>query len=159
MRRKILAALLAVLTVLLLTAASSGGRNFKADLSGANEVPAVESDTTGRATFHADREETEIRFTLRVRNADGILGAAGAHIHCGPEAENGPIVAFLAGPVVGGLDGSVVIRATLSGENIDDGAGCGSTIAELLDSMRDGDTYVNVHSIANPGGEVRGQIG
>lgn len=158
MRRKILASLLAVLAVLLLTAASNGGRNFRADLSGANEVPAVESDTTGRASFHANRAETEIRFTLRIRNAEGILGEAGAHIHCGPEAENGPVVAFLAGVVAGGLDGTVVIRATISDDNIINPA-CGETISELLDSIRAGNTYVNVHSIANPTGEVRGQIG
>ena len=82
---------------------------------------------------------------------------AGAHIHCAPEGENGPVATFLAGAFPGGLDGKVEIEATLTDANIINPA-CGSTLAELVQAMEAGNTYVNVHSAANPGGEVRGQI-
>jgi hypothetical protein len=135
---------------------SPGVSNFRADLSGAEEVPdPVDTATTGSAKLKV-RADT-IEFTLDIRNADGILGAAGAHIHCGEAGTNGPVVAFLAAVVPGGFDGKVKLNASLTGDNIVNPA-CGETVAELAESMREGGTYVNVHSIANPGGEVRGQI-
>lgn len=147
-----------VVAGVLMGAGGGSGRNFHADLSGDQEVPPVVTDTSGKANFHADRAETEIRFRLSLKNGEDLLGVAGAHIHCAAAGANGPVVAFLAAAVPGGLDGKVDIRATLTDANIVNPA-CGSTIAELLDSMQAGNTYVNVHSVGNPGGEVRGQIG
>jgi hypothetical protein len=161
MKKRISAVVIGLLVMSLLTAAghNNGDRNFKADLSGSAEVPAVATETTGKATFHVNRELTEIRFKLQIDNAEGILAAAGAHIHCGPAGANGPVAAFLAGAVPpSGLDGSIDIRATLTDASVL-ATDCGTTIAELVDAMRAGNTYVNVHSAANPGGEVRGQIG
>lgn len=131
--------------------------NFRAHLAGDQEVPAVVSATSGTAKFHVDRTLTEMTFRLDIRNADGLLGVAGAHIHCAPEGVNGPVVAFLAQPVPGGLDGRVKISGTLTDADILNPA-CGENIEELVDAMRAGDAYVNVHSLANPPGEVRGQI-
>jgi hypothetical protein len=140
-------------------AANSGDddREFKAVLTGANEVPPVQTAASGKAEFEVNRDQTKIKFELTIRNATDILGAAGAHIHCGVEGANGPVVAFLAGQVAGGFDGKVEIEATLTAANIVNPL-CGATIAELVQSMRDGDTYVNAHSPAFPGGEIRGQI-
>jgi len=147
-----------MLLAALLGAGSGSGRNFSADLTGDQEVPQVSTETVGKAKFHADVDETELRFSVKVKNAEGLLGVAGAHIHCAPAGSNGPVVAFLAGSVPGGLGGTVDFGGTLTDDNVINPA-CGATIAELLDSMQDGDTYVNGHSLANPGGEVRGQIG
>jgi hypothetical protein len=152
----------AILVLVFLTAFATIGfadkdRNFKADLTGAEEVPPIETDTTGKAKFKVNKDFTEIDFKLEIKNAFGILGVAGAHIHCAPAGENGPVVAFLAGVLPGGLAGKVKINATLSEGNIINDK-CGATIAELVESMEDGDTYVNVHSPTNPSGEIRGQI-
>lgn len=131
---------------------------FSAELSGAEEVPiGVITDTTGEAEFEVNKKRTKIDFKLEIEDAIGILGVAGAHIHCAPAGANGPVVAFLAGPVPGGFDGDVEIEATLTQANIIN-TDCGATIAELVQSMRDGNTYVNVHSVAFPSGEIRGQI-
>ena len=128
---------------------------FTAELSGDEEVPPVATDARGEAEFEVD--DDEIEFELEIKNGDRILGEAGAHIHCAPAGENGPVVAFLAGVVLGGLDGKVVVEGTLTGANIVNDA-CGATIPDLVEAMMDGDIYVNVHSIPNPAGEVRGQI-
>lgn len=153
----------AILVLLILIAFATisfadADRNFKADLTGADEVLSVDTDTTGKAKFKVNKDFTKIKFKLEIKNAFKILGAAGAHIHCAIEGQNGPVVAFLAGVVEGGFDGKVKIEATLTDANIVVEAGCGGSIAELVDSMEDGMTYVNVHSIDNPDGEVRGQI-
>lgn len=157
MKRLIVAVAVATLSVTLLAAGGSG-RNFRADLSGDQEVPPVATETSGKADFHANKSETEIRFRLSLKRSDEVLAVAGAHIHCAPAGSNGPVVAFLAAAVPGGFDGKVDVRATLTEDNIVNAA-CGATVPELLQAMQDGDTYVNVHSTDFPGGVVRGQIG
>lgn len=159
MRRLIVMAA-TLLLVLTLGSAAHGGdgsddTRFRAQLRGSNEVPPVETDTEGTATFRVRGDR--IDFELEIEDAVDILGAAGAHIHCAPAGENGPVVAFLAGEVPGGFDGEVEVEATLTEANIVDPA-CGATLDELVESMRNGNTYVNVHSPAHPAGEIRGQI-
>ena len=148
---------------LMLYAGNVGAGNeleFEAELSGAQEVPPVDTRVKGEANFEVDEYYTAIEYSVKVKTRGevvGLLGAAGAHIHCAPAGQNGPVVAFLAGVVNGGLDGTVKFRATLTGNNIINDA-CGASIADLVNSMSSGLTYVNVHSLANPSGEVRGQI-
>jgi len=133
---------------------------FVATLSGDEEVPAVYTDVTGDAYFKVDRYEGTITFDVSVLDNGayvGLLGAAGAHIHCAPKGENGPVVAFLAGVVPGGLVGEVLLGGSLTADNIVDTT-CGATIEELIDSFCAGQAYVNIHSLENGPGEVRGQI-
>lgn len=131
--------------------------NFHVELSGDNEVPPVVTDTTGTAILHVNRDLTEITVKLDIRDAEDVLGAAGAHFHCAPAGVNGGVVVFLAGAFTPGFDGDVQLRATLNDESIINDA-CGANIAELVDSMLDGNVYINVHSTGVPGGVIRGQI-
>lgn len=159
--RKLIISVVSVAALVTLTTAAYGGSvnfseaDFKAELAGSNEVPPVETDTTGEAKFTVLGDA--IDFELEVEDAVDILGAAGAHIHCAPAGQNGPVVVFLAGPVSGGFDGELEVKSSLTAANIVDDA-CGATVGELVQSMRDGNTYVNVHSTAHPSGEIRGQI-
>lgn len=132
---------------------------FEARLTGAAEVPPVETRTKGKAEFEVNDDWSMIKYKLRVRtkNDVGLLGAAGAHIHCGPVDDTGPVVAFLIAVVEGGFDGRIEIKSRLTDADIRSTA-CGDTVAEVVDAMLDGMTYVNVHSLDNRGGEVRGQI-
>jgi hypothetical protein len=111
-----------------------------------------------------NRERTEARFRLIVE--DGIAVTM-AHLHCAPAGVNGPVVAFLFGEVPGGFDvDGRLAKFTLTNANITAvGANCAPTIgrqianlAELAQAMQDGLIYANVHTIANPRGEVRGQL-
>jgi len=131
--------------------------NFHVALAGENEVPPVTSNTSGEAILHVDSDLSEIRFKLDIRDGDKVLGAAGSHLHCAPAGSNGPVVAFVAGSLPPGYDGRVQLRATLTDDSIINPA-CGANIAELVDSMLDGNVYLNVHSTDHPGGVVRGQV-
>lgn len=129
---------------------------FNAELSGEEEVPTpVQTETTGEAVFRVLPDRVE--YTLRLRNGNGILSVAGAHIHCAPRGENGPVSVFLAGAAPGGYDGDRVMHGSFNERNVAE-TPCGSTLEDLVRSMLDGQTYVNVHGAENPPGVVRGQI-
>lgn len=146
------------LTLLLACPLQAGNAvNFNVRLSGDNEVPPVMTDTSGSAILHVDRNLSEIRLKLDVRGGEAVLGAAGAHFHCAPAGENGPVVAFVAGSFPPGYNGEFQLRATLTDASIINPA-CGATIMELVGSMLDGNVYLNVHSTDHPGGVIRGQV-
>ena len=151
--------LVILLLPLLMAANAFAGNavNFNVVLSGENEVPPVVTDTTGTANLHVNQSLTEIDFKLDIKNATNVLGVAGAHLHCAPAGVNGPVVVFLAGAFSPGFDGKVQLRATLTDESIL-GPACGANIAELVESMLDGNVYINVHSTEVPSGVIRGDI-
>jgi hypothetical protein len=133
---------------------------FAANLSGDNEVPPVPTTAFGNATFDVNFAAgvLGISYELSVVN---MKGAFMGHIHCGAAGVNGPIVAWLAGqpaaPAGYELNG-VWVRARMTAENFIAGSPCGNTFVDLIVAMANGQTYVNVHTRTNTGGEIRGQI-
>ena len=135
---------------------------FRAGLSGKNEIPPVKTKTSGVAEFEVDDGRSEIEFELEIEDGERVLAGPGEHIHCGSEFENGPIAAFLTADSREddnnfGYNGDVEIEATLDDTNVEV-TDCGRNIRELVQSMIDGNTYVNIHSSEFPGGVIRGQI-
>lgn len=144
---------------------------FEAELSGEQEVPAVDTDTEGEVDIDFKDDLSKARFKLEVE--DGRL-VTQAHLHCGRAGENGPVVVFLFDFVPDGVDvDGRLARGTLRNADITEvGANCVTptnrnfpgigrpvnNIAALFFAMRDGLIYANVHTIASPGGEVRGQL-
>jgi CHRD domain len=153
---KIFAAVAVLLTAFVYPGMAHADELFKATLTGDQEVPPVITDTTGKALLRLNQAETELEFQLHVN--DGVR-ITQSHIHCAPVGVNGPIVVFLAGLHAAGLDvdGKWVSNATITDTGIVNTA-CGATLSALAESMRTGNTYVNVHSVANPGGVIRGQV-
>lgn len=127
---------------------------FLARLSGAGEVPLVDTDATGRAKFTLKNGRLSYKL-----NVDDIEGVTQAHIHLGLPNENGGVVAFLFGPVdpTGPIDGRLA-RGTVTEADLI-GPLVGQPFSGFVEALRDGDLYVNVHTVANPSGEIRGQIG
>ena len=143
-------------TVATTAAASGHGRNFTAHLSGAEEVPAVETRATGQAVLSVDRDGSALHYRLIVANIEDV---AQAHIHLAPDGQNGPVVAFLYGPaLIPGRTAGVLATGTITAADLI-GPLSGASLDDLLDAIRAGNAYVNVHTMENPGGEVRGQIG
>lgn len=133
------------------------GKTFLAIMAGSMEVPPVVTSTMGLAVVHFNDDSSEASFALRVTKGEAVIAS---HIHCAEAGVNGKIVATLAGTIPGGhnVNGWWIINAALTDANVDNTAGCGANLDELSVEMRDGNAYVNVHTVANPGGEVRGQL-
>jgi CHRD domain len=113
------------------------GQDAQLTLSGAQEVPAVSTSASGASTISVSPDKS-------VSGSVTTSGMAGtmAHIHTAAAGQNGP----------------VIIPLTKSGENTwSVPPGTKLTDAQY-DSFKAGNLYVNVHSAAHPGGEVRAQL-
>lgn len=136
---------------------------FGTHLEGSQEVPAVVTNAQGQAKFKLAEDETSIDFKLIVANIDDVTQA---HIHCGTEGLNGGITVFLYGfgPVVS-PDG-ILSEGTITAANVRTvapSAACPGGIAAgdlnaVIEKIRGGGAYVNVHTLQNPGGQIRGQL-
>jgi CHRD domain len=134
-------------------------QEFTASLNGYLEVPSI--STTARGSFRAEIEGSTIRYRLSFR--DLSTPSLFSHIHFARPDVNGGISAFLCGgggkpacPTTGGTVTGTIVAADVIGPT-DKGIQVGE-FAELLRAMRNGATYVNVHSQAWPPGEIRGNI-
>jgi hypothetical protein len=140
-------------------AAVAGNGNFIAPLSGSDEVPAVETQARGVAIFHYDPDSGELQYRLIVSNIENVLMS---HIHLAPKGANGSIVVWLypssppAQLIPGRFQGTLA-QGTITDADLT-GPLSGSTVADLVQEMENGNTYVNVHTTQHPSGEVRGQI-
>jgi hypothetical protein len=138
------------------TTAVAGSGNFRTHLRGSEEVPAVVTGAQGQATFKLSADGTSLSYKLNVANIDDVTQA---HIHLAAPGVNGPIVVFLFGLVP---DPGVDVNGTLASGSIDAGDLIGPLgghqLADLVSAIEDGGAYVNVHTVAHRGGEIRGQL-
>lgn len=152
----------AVLAALLGSAASGRAQTanvFVAHLWGREQVPTVASQALGVATFEVAADGNSIRYRLEVSR---LVNVQMAHIHVAPPGQNGPVVVWLypsapppqlkPGRFDGELASGVITAASLVGPL------ARQPLAALLERVRVGEAYVNVHTVAYPGGEIRGQI-
>lgn len=141
-------------------------QNFVAPHSGDQEVPPVETRARGQATFQLNKDGTELHFRLIVANIENVTQA---HIHCGTPDVAGPVVAWLypsspPAELIPGRFAGVLARGVITEADVveqPDSEVCPggvATLDELLDKMREGAAYSNVHTSQHPAGEVRGNI-
>lgn len=149
MRRRLLAAVAAIVFAVVLPAAAGAtdaGRPFTTTLTGAAEVPPADPDASGSAAIVLNQGLGTVCFDLSWENVDGTVFAA--HIHVAPAGVNGPIVVPLFAGSFAGTD-SV--------------SGCVEAVdRDLIKAIRQDPVayYVNVHSMPNfLGGAIRGQLG
>jgi hypothetical protein len=156
----------ALLVTLLAASAIAQPRNFTAHLTGDEEVPAVDTRAVGQTVFQLNREGTELRFRLIAANIEDVTMA---HIHCGAAGENGPVVAWLypdtppPAPIPGRFSGVLNVGTVTAADVVAQPASevCPGGVAnfdDLLEKISTGGAYVNVHTLDNPAGEIRGQI-
>jgi DNA-binding beta-propeller fold protein YncE len=127
---------------------------FVASLDGGQEVPPVTVTATANAILQLNRDETALTYEVRISGIDpGQITQA--HLHVGPRGFNGPVVLFL----VDGPPAEPVLKGTLTAADLIPSADVSvETFAEFVASLKAGDVYVNVHTMTNPSGEIRGQI-
>lgn len=130
-------------------------RNFRAHLSSDQEVPPVESMATGQAIFQLSKDGETLGYKLIVANIEDVLAA---HIHMAPVgASAGVVVALYTGGLISGKTNGILAEGEITADDLV-GALVGMELKDLLDKMEWGQTYVNVHTVMYPGGEIRGQI-
>jgi len=128
-------------------------KTYVANLSPANEVPVKTTTGTGVVTF-VDNGTAGIAWTMTLTNMTNVIAS---HIH---------------GPAAAGVNANVIINLFLPIRPPETGTLTGivgtgtitnaSNPSVSLDSLRvlfnNGNAYVNVHTTANPGGEIRDQV-
>jgi hypothetical protein len=105
-------------------------------LSGDQEVPAVKTSASGGGKIMVNPDMT-VSGSVTTKGVEGTA----AHIHMGAMGKNG----------------GVAVALTKSGDTYSVPAGAKLT-ADQYKAYQAGELYVNVHSAANKGGEIRGQI-
>ena len=131
--------LTAVALVALAPAAYAATENFTADLKAASEVPANDSKGTGMLTATYDTASKKLTYTVTYKDLTGP--AAAAHFHGPADAKTNAGVVV---PVKDMTPGTLKGEATL-------------TDAQAAD-LEAGKWYFNIHTAANKGGEIRGQV-
>ena len=113
--------------------------NYKADLKAAAEVPPVDSKGSGTLQASYDPASKKLTYTVNYKDLSGP--ATAAHFHGPADAKTNAGVVV---PVNGAVTSPIKGEATL-------------TDAQAKD-LADGKWYFNVHTAANKGGEIRGQV-
>jgi hypothetical protein len=125
-------------------AQQQSAQTFTAKLTGKDELPPVNTQATGTAQFQLSSDGKEINYDLTTTNLNGFMMA---HIHQGKAGENGqPLTAPLS------LGKGKITSSDLQGPL------AGKQISDLVNIIKSGQAYVNVHTDKNQNGEIRGQI-
>jgi hypothetical protein len=165
MRAKVLvlALTVAALTLALIATVALGDdqSRARAKLSGYQEVPTLSSSGNGEFIATIDDANQQINYTLTFGGFATAVQVA--HIHLGQRATNGNVSAFLCGG--GGQaacpPGGGTVTGTIGASNVLGPAAQGIARGDwsaLAAAIRAGVAYANVHTIAFPAGEIRGQI-
>ena len=126
---------------------------FVTNMTGQQEVPPVDTQAVGEAILTQD---LPLNQTMHYYvNVTGIQGVTQGHIHSGAEGENGPIVVTLFS--FDSPQNEVLQYSNFTASNLE-GPMEGKTMQDLIAAMKNGSTYINVHTEQNPNGEIRGQL-
>ena len=128
--------LAAALSIMFFATGVALAGDMKVTLAGDQEVPAVKTDASGGGTITVNADKT-VSGSVTVKG----VNATAAHIHEGAAGKNG----------------GVIIPLTKSGDTFSLPAGAKLTDAQFA-ALQKGELYVNVHSAANPNGEIRAQL-
>jgi Cu/Zn superoxide dismutase len=126
-----------------ITSIASGSKGFTSKVKGDQEVPTVSTTAMGTGAFALNAAKSELTFDITATGLSGPI--TGAHIHNAAAGVNGGVALVLS-----------FTNNTASGTwKSTDGSPFTADIASKLVA---GTLYVNIHTDANPGGEIRGQI-
>ena len=145
------AAALAIALVPSLVTAQAANTQLRASLTGTSEVPANASTATGTFTASLDEGTGTLSWTLTVPT---ITAATMAHLHQGASGANGGVVLDLFIPAAP----ANTISQTGSSKLADLKGPLAGNFAGFVAALKSGGIYANVHTTANPGGEIRGQV-
>jgi hypothetical protein len=130
---------------------------FVAVLSGANETPApgVLTGAFANATVTLDLNTQTVTWNIDVFNLP--TGTNNAHFHVGGAGLAGPTVVNIPFPANISNDFNLSGSATAANLNVRADQGIRSW-EDFIQSLLGGQTYLNIHTTTNAGGEIRGQV-
>jgi CHRD domain len=148
-----------------LSASAHDGVKLRAKVVGTQEVPVVSTPASGEFEARIESDNSvSYRFSYKDLEGGPILFA---HIHLGQQSVNGGIMAFLCNNTPAGPQpqacppGPATIEGRITPADITPIATQqipAGGFDEFVRALRDGNAYVNLHTQASPGGEIRGQI-
>ena len=122
----------------LVVALPAFAKDMAVTLSGDQEVPPVTTSASGTGTISVG-DDKSVSGSVMVKG----INATAAHIHEAAKGKNGP----------------VIVPLTKSGDNTFSVAAGAKLTDVQMQALQAGNLYVNVHSAANPNGEIRAQLG
>lgn len=174
-KRFLSVALLVPACSLALAAADDDNNLFKARLRGLSEVPPVATEASGSFSAKLSSDGSTLSYQVTYRNLSTPI--LFSHIHFGFPKEATGIMVFLCGPASGEQGGppagtpnpppcqgttTGTVNGSLTAANVigpnAQGITPGVDFAKVIQAIRDGAAYVNVHSMRSPAGEIRGQV-
>jgi len=146
---------LVVVFAVVLGVIATGAQAYVAHLSGGQAVPPVNTYAQGMAVFELSSDATVLSYRLVVNNVKDVTQV---QIRLSVNGDNGAVVASLYGASTASEAGvgvsaeGIITAGTLTGPLE------GQPLSALINSIQSGVAYVTVNTVANPPGEVRGQI-
>jgi len=141
-RRMLVLAASATFAMAFAASAHAASDTFKVDLSGAQQVPPV--DTPGKGTADLTYDPATRQLTWTVTYTGLSAPATMAHFH---------------GPATAGKNGPVAVWLSAKGASAESPIKGEATLTpEQAQQFSAGEWYINVHTQAHPGGEIRGQV-
>lgn len=142
--------------------AAAADRIFIANLTGTAEVPPRQTDASGAVAVSLNPDGTSLHYRLSVSDIQDVTAA---HLHIGLPDENGPIVVPLLGQgapgdnttLPEGVADGVIAEGDITITELT-GPLTGTPLLVLMELLRSGAIYANVHTSQNPEGEIRGQM-
>jgi hypothetical protein len=135
---------------------------FKASLSGYNEVPSIASPGSGQVTLSVSSDQKSLSVTLNFAQLAGVAQSAG--LYFGLPATMGGLIAPICGgtkatcPTTAAGTVTVTLAATDIAAIMAQGLTAGD-IASVIHAIANGAVYVNVLTNKFANGEIRGQLG
>lgn len=120
---------------------STTATSCTASLDGSQEVPPVDTEGTGSATMEFDPSSNELSWSIEFSGLSGP--ATAAHFH---------------GPAAAGANAGVQVNIGEASGLVSPMEGSAELTPEQASSLLEGQLYINIHTAANPDGEIRGQV-
>ena len=148
--------LIGVAALMLAGAPGASAQTLTANLNGGEETPILNTGAVGTVEVTVDVPNQEIMVTLRVFNAPTPTTAG--HIHVGPSGIAGPVVINFPA-ALNGRTGDFATTFRVGPADFVARPAIGiNTMQDAMQAILNGNSYVNVHTTQNPGGEIRGQL-
>ena len=132
---------------------------FHVRLTGDQQVPAVDTTAFGFAEVQLSEDNNTLSFEVVVCNIANVIAS---HIHVGAAGTNGPVVLPFFGsssPFNSTRGCGTLAEGTRTSANLVARPEAGiNTWTDFINALIAGNSYVNVHTTAHTGGEIRGQL-